>query len=241
MNRWAFVFASTVSLAITSINTTVGAVVTYTDQSNWETAVGGAGNFTLEDFESTPLTSPIPEGTLFDFGVFKGIYETTGGVNENSNRVADNPNGTGGAGFAINGSRQVRLVWDTSGSDTTTLLELRFDVPSMAFGATWNAVSPGTNLSLTVANTAGDVVNLATGLGAAPVSFTLPSDDGGFLGFTSDTSFSSIAFSADAIDGFDFDNAVVSVVPELSSWLVWLTLGWTYWLGSGHRSKRFQS
>lgn len=223
MHRWLLGFAS-ILLSVTGVDTTVAALVIYNDRSNWETAAGGAGNFTLEDFESTPLTSPILNGTLFDFGAFNGIYQTMGGVKETSNRVADNPNGTASAGFAINGSRQVRLVWDTKDSDATTLLDLRFDTPILAFGATWNAVSPESNLRLTVANDLGDVVNLATELEPAPTSFTIPSDNGGFLGFTSDTLFSSLHFSADATDGFDFDNAVAAV-PESSSFAFMCVVG----------------
>ena len=227
-----FVTLSFLIFAFTSAN--AATVTTFSDRTNWETAVG---TFQEENFNSTPAIDPIPNNTVFDFGLFNMFYTTATGIDEVVNAVNLSP-------ASINGSQQINLAFDTAGTDSTTLLELQFDSPVTAFGATWNGIrneipdptSPFGPPNLKI-NVGGATIQLNTFLGPAPLAFNSPSQDGGFLGFTSDMPFSSISFTADGTEIFHFDDAVLSTtapVPAPSALLLMGSglvgvVGWQWW------------
>ena len=175
------------------------ALTTFTDRTAWETAVG---SFTSENFNATPETDPIPNNTVFDVGAYNVFYTTSGGIDETNNFILDNDSLA-----SIDGTIFLSLMVDIGGPDTTTALELRFDAPIGAFAADWNAVS---NTSSLTSSAGGMSINLSDLLGPAPAGFTTPFQDGGFLGFTSDTLFSTITFSAAIGDVFVLDNTAFS-------------------------------
>ena len=213
------------------------ALIVFTDRSAWETAVG-AGNFQTEDFNSTPLINPIPNNTVHDVGLFDVFYTTDTAIDETGNQIVEPGD--------IDGSRVLRLQFDTIGTDQTTLLQLQSGLAFIAFGADWNRVNDGEDLALTVNNVAGDSLDVDDNLGTAPVSFTDPNNDGGFLGFTSDTSFTTITLAANPPAGaetFSLDNVVLgssgssSPVPEPNT-LVLFGIAVLSVLGYGYRRKK---
>ena len=179
----------------------------FTDSASFSAATS---NLQTEDFESTALASPIPGSTEHDLGLFNIFYSVQGSgegmPDETGNVVRDTGN--------INNSREVKIGWAVdSGVDTSVSLEFRFDTPVFAFAAEWNRIFAAANLTITVDGT-GDTVNLSTQLGDAPGTFNVPQEKGGFLGFTSTSSFSKFGFSADSTDFFQLDNVQFSTVPE---------------------------
>ncbi len=205
------------TLAITSLCFTLlqpevssAAVITFTDLASWTAAVISSQT---EDFSSEGSSSgdvQIPNNTVFDVGLFNVFYTTSGGVKETFNDIKNPSDGT------INGTNELRLQIDITGSDATTLLELRFDSPITAFGADWNGIDVGDALTL---NVGADSIVLEANLGSAPGSFNIPTGDGGFLGFTSDTAFTSVNFTATITIGvtetWRMDNVVLgNVIPE---------------------------
>ncbi|MCH8293324.1 PEP-CTERM sorting domain-containing protein [Candidatus Poribacteria bacterium] len=206
------------TLAITSLCFTLlqpevssAAVITFTDPASFQAALKPGSQ--TEDFSSLGLPNSdvqIPDDTVFDVGLFNVFYTTFAGVNESFNDIKNAGDGT------INGTNELRLSIDITGDDKTQLLELRFDSPITAFGADWNGIDVGDKLTL---NVGADSIVLEANLGSAPGSFNIPTGDGGFLGFTSDTAFTSVNFTATITIGvtetWRMDNVVLgNVIPE---------------------------
>ena len=223
-------FLAILSLIIFAFTTVNAATVnTFTNRTSWEVAVGG---FQTETFNDRPLRRPIPNNTVFDLGLFNLFYTNSGGLDEFGNGIF--------SGGSINGTQEVGLSFDFTGNGTTTLMGLRFDEPISAFGATWNGITPSQSLTI---NVIGETITIHSLLGPASLQgFNNPTGDGGFMGFTSDTTFSSFIFTADGrlINGdenFQFDDVVLSStnpVPIPSSLPLFATgltslIGWRWW------------
>ena len=91
--------------------------------------------------------------------------------------------------------------------------EVRLGGTYRAFGADFNGVNPALSLTL---EGAGDTIDLAAFLGSAPTTYLTQSQDGGFLGFISDTVFTAVNFAVPGSnDAFDIDNVSFgNSVPE---------------------------
>jgi hypothetical protein len=180
-------------------------LVTYTDRAAWQAAVG-AGNSQTETFNAIS-PGPIAGGANVGAGLVSVFYSQSGGGND----PFTNFNTAGFSGGQINGTTQ--LSFNVESTDLAN--EIRLGGPYLAFGADFNAVNPAFALTLTLAGAAG-AIDLAAFFGDAPGTFLTPSQDGGFLGFISDTAFTAVKFSlAGSNDAFDIDNVSFgNSVPE---------------------------
>ena len=221
-----FLIITLTACVFTSVN--AATVDVFDVRTDWETAVG---SFQEENFNALPDTDPIPHNTVLDVGLFNIIYTSADNSIETANQVLGPPDGG-----TINGTREVRLRFDNVGPDNTTLLELRFNLPIFAFGATWNDIAGGS--AEPTINVVGATIQLNDFLGNGVVPEVANGiGDRGFLGFTSDMSFNSLTFTASGIgDSFRFDDVVLSASPVpipsamflMSTGLLGL-LGWQRW------------
>jgi hypothetical protein len=113
--------------ALTFSAITNAALIEYNDRSAWE----ANGSFLLENFDGlSSLTIAEGVDTAVGFNdMMRVFYQTSGGVTETENtRNSSNELGTG---------TELKLQWDTTSSDSTTSLVIRFDSAITGFGSTW--------------------------------------------------------------------------------------------------------
>jgi hypothetical protein len=196
-------------LAVLANCSAAHAVITevFTTQTDWETAVNGT--FTQENFNDPPEINPIPNNTSTPVGSGISVFYTT-------TDMTDNPAITRN----VAGDALLSLRWDTLGANQTSVLRLDFDSPIGSFAANFRSVDDGDGLTLSIN---GDVRNIADLLADDPMDPL--ADDNGFLGFISNTSFTSIEFGGSGDTLFRLGSAFTSPVPEPAVVLSMLTLG----------------
>ena len=177
----------------------------FTDQPSWEAAVGGS--FSSEDFNSFTVDTSFNNNSSIDVGDF-----TLNGTGNNSlfNKIDVPPQS-----FPINGTANVNPF--VSGSSS---LNLTFDSPITAFGATFNSASDfGAITQLTAGS---DLVGNIPSTGNNSTTF---------LGFIADGSFTTLTVDSanGSFDAFSMDNFVyassASVPFEFSPTLGLLAVG----------------
>lgn len=203
----------------------MAALIVYTDRAAFNSAVS-SGTVVNEDFSGAAAGSTqIPVDTTFDVGSFSVRYSTAGGVDEPTNDI-----------FNSGGVQELRLQWHRAGTtpvnQVTTQLQFLFDEPTRAFGADWGTSSNSDftlqdgNLFTLMVGT--DTLDIDAALGDLPGTGMT---EGGFVGFLSDTDFSSFDLTLSpvfAVDSFSVDNTAqvasssLSAVPEPSSF--WILL-----------------
>jgi hypothetical protein len=168
-------------------------LVVYTNQANWEAAVGG---YSVEAFDDEPLGTLAIGSNAFDgFSINTAL---NGSNSENFNAVAG-----GGDSFNINGTNFARLDFDLS--DAVSVVSLVFDSAINAFAADWVSTTNVGGLTATV--------NSDT---LAFNSF-LTSPGTGFLGFVASAPFTQLNFGLSGTtdnEAFGMDNVRFGAVPE---------------------------
>ncbi len=212
-----------------------GAVVTFTNRTDFTGALGTASTVT-EDFSNNPPGfTPIPVNTQFDVGAFDVFYTT---ANNSSQPTIALRNSAGDQRLDLqldsgNGAGASEL------GRVTTSIEFRFDNEIFGFGGDWGeatgafSLDDGNLLTITVN---GDTISIDDLLGDPPGT---GADENGFVGFLSDLPFTSITLTGTAVfsvDSFSFDNAILvgPPVPEPSTLLVTAVFG----IGFLHRRRR---
>ena len=139
----------------------------FTDRGAWEAAVGGS--FVTEDFNA--LASA---GMSLGTNSVGRIDVEVGGTDPGNNAI--------GGAFTVNGTQSITLESDTNGSDLQDVsIDFSADAPVIGFGADWVSTTNSGGLTVIID---GMTVEFAD---------HLVSGDG-FLGFVSDTAFSSAVF-----------------------------------------------
>lgn len=206
-----------------------GAVVTFTNRADFGAAIG-IRTTAVENFSNNPagLTS-IPVNTQFDVGAFDVFYSTANNQSQPTIALRNQA-----------GVQRLDLQFDSgSGAGAsdlgrvTTSIEFRFDDELFGFGGDWGDLldptgtfssQDGNQLTLTVN---GDTINIDDLLGDTGGT---GDEENGFVGFISDTPFTSITLTGTpvfAVDSFGFDNAILvgPPVPEPSTLLVTAVFG----------------
>ncbi len=178
----------------------------------WEAAVG---TFTEETFNSITTDQSFDNNGSVNVGDFT-ISATGSAFNTGVNNIDASP-------FRVEGSLDVNGSTYVAGevrSDTNTDINVTFNSPTTAFGATFNNVN---NLFT------------ATLLSADSESVSLISNGDGFFGFVADGSFSTVSISRSSggvlTDAFGADDFVYASSPstpvpfEVSPTLGLLTIG----------------
>ncbi|MDX1961927.1 MAG: hypothetical protein SFX18_02160 [Pirellulales bacterium] len=194
----------------------VAATSTYTSSADFFTALG-ATPFVTETYESYPINSTIPAGTLLN-----GINYDSFPIGADG-RVDNNYNRLGDASLALQRGLNSFAFFFPGESFSVT-----FENPVYGVGIFFNVVeSPVDSLFI---NT--PVGNALTG-GATYDQGTLY-----FAGLISDTPFSSVTIGGDATigSGYNVDNLtyVTNPIPEPSAWMVTAgLLGLACWVRRG--------
>jgi hypothetical protein len=203
-----------------------GAVVTFTNRTDFVSAIGNH-LVTGESFSGNPPGfTPIPVNTQFDVGAFDVFYTTANNQSQPTIALRNSA-----------GDQRLDLQFDSGNGAgaselgrVTTSIEFRFDDKLFGFGGDWGALTgaftsdDGNMLTITVN---GDTVNIDDLLGDPP---GVGDDENGFVGFLSDTPFTSFTLTGAAVfavDSFSFDNALLvgPPVPEPSTLLVTAVFG----------------
>jgi hypothetical protein len=198
-----------------------GAVVTFTDAASFTSGIS-SNRITFEGFDGNPPgTTSIPVNTQFDVGAFDIFY--TNASNTDQPTIAQ---------INAAGDQRLNLQFDSGngvGSSVagrvTTSIEFRFDSEIYGFGGDWGLTAgdfdlqDGNMLTITVG---GDTISIDALLGDLGGTGL---DESGFVGFISDTPFTSFTLTMTpifAVDSFSFDNAILigPPVPEPSTLLV---------------------
>ena len=210
-----------------------GAVITFTDRATFTGALGTRTFVATEDFSNNPagLTS-IPVNTQFDVGAFDVFYTTANNQDQPATSLSNQgavqrldlqfDRGDGGGG-----------VFSTQTGRVTTAIEFRFDDELFGFGGDFgDLLNPtgtfssqnGNQLTLTVNGDSINIDDLLVDSGG------MNDTENGFVGFLSDTPFTSITLTGtpvNVVDTFGFDNAILvgPPVPEPSTLLVTAVFG----------------
>ncbi len=229
---WLFAGLSSAAAWTTPVH---AAVVTYTNRADFTSAIGTANSVT-EDFSSNPPGfTPIPVNTQFGVGAFDVFYTT---ANNSSQPTIALRNSAGDQRLDLqldsgNGAGASEL------GRLTTSIEFRFDGEIFGFGGDWGETTGAFSLDdgnqLTIMVNA-DTISIDDLLGDPP---GVGADENGFVGFLSDTPFTSITLTGTAVfsvDSFSLDNAILvgPPVPEPSTLLVTAVFG----IGFLHRHRR---
>lgn len=217
-----------------------GAVITFTDRATFTGALGSRFFVASEDFSNNPPGfTPIPVNTQFDVGAFDVFYTTANNQDQSTIALRNSA-----------GDQRLDLQFDSGNGAgasepgrITTSIEFRFDDELFGFGGDWGALTgafTSDDGNMLTINVNGDTVNIDDLLGDPPGT---GDDENGFVGFISDTPFTSITLTGVAVfsvDSFSFDNALLvgPPVPEPSTLLVTAVFGGGFLWRRRKRSQR---
>ena len=198
------IFLGMFAASLLGMNPTLAVLSTYSDRSTWETAIGGAADYTV-DFNSVTVDTSYNDPATFDAGPF-----TLSSIGADM-RAGTPLNLIDVSEFLIPSTPPIDGTPDAVSrlNDDTTEVIIDFDRPISAFGGDFASISDNVPVVITLHRTSGgtDTVNVPN------ISTTAE-----FFGFASDpaVAYSKLSLGNSGVDEFwRMDNlSAVTAVPE---------------------------